>query len=217
MLSSLPSGAAGQGKFVSQKSGVVKQPCFLLLALVLLASGFSGCASMSRNAHYSKMAGEHDFDYFFPSSDFTRAFSTIDEAYDYVNAASIKFGRASSKSSAKGLAAKLTGSAPEADTPVSLVCYLRASDGSGAVDLSGRDNPMENALRRAVSATLVFLVFHNGKAVSISDFRLAQGWVYSSGNAQIEQFTVNETTYTAEYPVGWGIEKAFGYLKDGIN
>ncbi|MDR1286914.1 MAG: hypothetical protein LBK08_04820 [Treponema sp.] len=163
------------------------------------------------------MADEHDFNYFFPSSDFTRAFSTIDEAYDYVNAASIKFGRASSKSSAKGLAAKLTGSAPEEDTPVSLVCYLRASDGSGTVDLSGRDNPMENALRRAVSATLVFLVFHNDRAVSISDFRLAQGWVYSSGNAQIGQFTVNDTTYTAEYPVGWGIEKAFGYLKDEIN
>jgi hypothetical protein len=185
--------------------------------LFLFMFFFSTCASMSRNTQYSKMASEHDFEYFFPSSDFTRTFSTIGEAYDYVNAASIKFGRAVSKASAKGLAARLSGPEMTQDAPVFLVCYLRASDANSAVDLSGKDKPVENALRRSVSATLVFLVFYNGRAVSISDFRLAQGWVYSSGNSQIERFSVNDNTWNAEYPVGWGIDKAFAYLKGEID
>jgi hypothetical protein len=189
----------------------------VIISLVLLASGLSGCASMSRNAVYAKMADEHDFGYFFPSADFTRTFATIDEAYDYTGAAGIKFGRASAKSSAKGLAARLTGPAPQADMPVLLVCYLRASDGKSAVDLSGKDKPLENALRRAVSATLVFLVFYDGRAVSISDFRLAQGWRYSDGNSQVERFRVEEAVYDARYPVGWGREKAFAYLKGEID
>jgi hypothetical protein len=183
----------------------------------LFMSGFSACTSMSRGAQYSKTAGEHDFEYFFPSSDFSRSFSTIEEAYDYVGAASIKFARTSSKASPTGLAARLSGPDIARDAPVFLVCYIRASNANSAVDLSGKDKPMENAVRGSVSATLVFLVFYNGRAVSISDFRLAQGWRYSDGNSQIKRFSDGDNTWNAEYPAGWGIDKAFAYLKGEIN
>jgi hypothetical protein len=187
-----------------------------VLVCVLLA-GFIGCSSIESNRKYASLAAEHEFNYFFPSSGFTRSFSTIEEAYDFARTADAKFSKSVNKPTAKGLAAKLTGPKLETEQAVFLVCYMGATNTNGDVDLSKIDKPLESVVRESPSATLVYLIFYNDRIVSISDFHLASGYVYSAGNSQIKQFGYEEKVYEADYPIGWGLEKAFGYLRGEIN
>jgi hypothetical protein len=187
-----------------------------IVLLHVIMFGFTACASISNDIKYANLAAEHEFSYFFPSPDFTYGFSTIDEAYDFVYTAGVKFSKSTGKSSEKGLAAKLTGPAIQADNSVFVVGYIRASSANRDIDLSNIDKSLETVLREAVSATLVFLVFYNDRAVSISDFHLADGWTYSS-NSQIKVFGYRDNEYEAAYPIGWGREKAFRYLRGEIN
>ncbi|MDR3341504.1 MAG: hypothetical protein LBT14_01725 [Treponema sp.] len=180
---------------------------------VILTFGLVGCSSIS---HYADLANEYSFEYFFPSYSFHRTFSTIDEAYDFVNTASAKFSKSVNKSSAKGLAAKLIGPAVITDNPVAVGCFFRATNSNSDINLSKIDKPLEIVLRDAISATIVFLVFYNDRAVSISDYHLQEGYVYTS-NSQMEGFKSFGNSYETNYPVGWGIEKAFHYLKGEIN
>ncbi|GHV49876.1 hypothetical protein AGMMS49579_02570 [Spirochaetia bacterium] len=187
------------------------------IILMIFSLGLAGCASVARDAHYADLAKEHDFDYFFPSSNFSRSFPTTDEAYDFVKIATAKFSNSVNKSVAKGLAAKLDGPAVTTDNPVTVLCIMSAATPGGGVDLSKIEKPLEAVLRESTSVTLIFLVFYNDRAVSISKFYLEDNYVYSDGNSQVEKFYVNKNTYAAIYPVGWGIEKAFQYLKGEVN
>ena len=75
-------------------------PVFILFAML------SGCASIQQKQHYSDIAKGNSFSYFFPSNSSTRAFSTLEEASDFVNAADIKLGISTNKKPAKGLSRK---------------------------------------------------------------------------------------------------------------
>ncbi|MDR2313521.1 MAG: hypothetical protein LBE02_03220 [Spirochaetaceae bacterium] len=186
------------------------------LVFICLIFSLAGCASVQQNKYYADIADEHDFEYFFPSPSFNRAFPTIEEAYEFVNVAQIKFSKSVNKTAAKGLAAKLIGTAPKNDNPVSLVCFMRADGRNGFIDLSKIDQPLETVLKNSISASIVFLVFYQDRGVSISKFHLAQGYMYTS-NSQYSKFTYQGNTYNTDYPVGWGVEKAFGYLRKEID
>ncbi|MDR1143598.1 MAG: hypothetical protein LBK77_05170 [Spirochaetaceae bacterium] len=184
--------------------------CAFILVIEML-----GCAS---SASYNSLAREKSFDYFFPSDDFAKTFSTIDEAYEFVSAASIKFSQnVSTKRRNKGLAARLRGPAIN-DSPVTLVCLIRASDINGAIDLSAVPKELDVTLRRSEDALLFFCVFYGDRAISLSNFYLDPKYSgYSNGNAQVQKFGILGNTYEADYPIGWGIEKAFSYLRGEIN
>jgi hypothetical protein len=182
------------------------------IVLLIFSVGLVGCASIARDAHYANLAKEHDFEYFFPSNSFRRTFATIDEAYDFVKTLNAKFSNSVDKPSAKGLAAKLTGPGVTSDNPVTVGCFMNASSGD-SIDLSKIDKPLETVLREANAATIVFLIFYNDRAVSIPDYHLKQGRVFTQGNAQYKSFRFNGNTYETTYPVNWGTDKAFQYLK----
>jgi hypothetical protein len=187
------------------------------ITLLIMAVAMSGCTSLSQNIQYKAAANENSFDYFFPSYQFDRTFSTIEEAYDYVNTARIKFSSAVNKPSVKGLAAKLSGPASNSAEHVYLHCFLDAVNLQSEVDLSKIDKPLEAVLKEAISVNCVFLIFYEGRATSIPDYHLKDGYIYTKGNAQQKTYSVNGNSYDATYPVGWGIDKAFQYLKGEIN
>ncbi|MDR0997924.1 MAG: hypothetical protein LBL70_02565 [Treponema sp.] len=183
------------------------------IVLAVLVLGTSGCASTQ---YYANLAKEHDFEYYFPAHSFRRTFSSVEEAYDFVKTAQAKFTSSVDKSLAKGLVAKLTGPAPEQDKPVSIGCFMQANTGS-SIDLSKIEEPLELVLRNANSATIVFLVFYGDRGVSIPSYYLKQGFVYTSGNSQIQSFRSFGNRYEAQYPIGWTTEKAFRYLRKEID
>jgi hypothetical protein len=187
----------------------------VLLAFLL---ALTGCSSMARNMYYADLAKEHDFEYFFPASDVAREFSTIDEAYEFVQTASTKFSQAvSNKNRNKGLGAKLFGPAIT-KAPVTVIYWVRASDNNGSIDLSKIDQPMDTVLRNAEDALLFFIIFYNDRAVSLSNFYLDPKYSgYSNGNSQVKEFTLSGNTYETQYPVGWGMDKVFLYLKGEID
>jgi hypothetical protein len=162
------------------------------------------------------MANEHNFEYFFPAHNFNRTFATLEEAYEFVNVAQAKFARSVNKPATKGLAAKLIGPAVANDNPVSVGCILSAQGTNDLIDLSIIDQPLETVVKNSISASIVFLVFYQDRGVSISKFYLAQGYRYIS-NSQYTSFTYQKNTYNTDYPIGWGIEKAFGYLRKEID
>jgi hypothetical protein len=183
------------------------------IVLAVMVLGTSGCASTQ---YYANLAKEHDFEYYFPAHSFNRTFSSVEEAYDFVKAAQAKFAGSVNKSLAKGLAAKLTGPTVERDEPVSIGCYMSAYGGSD-IDLSTIEEPLELVLRNANSAIVVFLIFYEDRGVSIPSYYLKPGYVYTSGNSQVQSFRSFGNRYEAQYPIGWNTEKAFSYLRKEIN
>lgn len=186
------------------------------LISVLFIFLLCGCASAQRNKYYADLAKEHDFGYYFPEFYSNRTFSTIEEAYDFVNTAQVKFASSVKKSAAKGLAAKLIGPPVENDEPVSIECFISAGNEKSGIALWAINESLETVLKNAISATVIFLVFYQNRGVSISRFYLAQGYAYTS-NSLPDNFNYQGYSYKADYPVGWGIEKAFDYLKKEIN
>jgi hypothetical protein len=181
---------------------------------VMLLSGWAGCASMVQSQRYAEAAKGNDFGYYFPSHDFVRGFATVDEAYDYVQTATAKFSQTAGKKRAKGLGAKLSGPAVTGSEPVTVGGVIFAEN-QKPVDFSKIEGPMEKAVKDAISASLLFLVFYGDRAVSISNFYLKDGYVYTRGNAQIRRFEFQDNRYDADYPVAWGVDQAFGYLRGG--
>ena len=187
------------------------------VTILLIIFWMSGCVSSSRNAHYGKLAKERPFESFFPSSDFHMEFSSIDEAYEYVKTADLKFSQAvSSKRRPKGLAARLKGPIV-GNAPVSLFCLIRASMQKGVIDLSKINTDIPTALRQADEALLFFIIYHNRRIVSLSNYYLDSKYSgYANGNTQAKGFIIGDNKYEADYPVGWGIEKSFQYLRGEI-
>ncbi|GHV81765.1 hypothetical protein AGMMS49991_03230 [Spirochaetia bacterium] len=188
----------------------------LLLVFVPLMTVVS-CASIKRDMHYSDLAKEHEFAYFFPDSDFLFDFSTLDEAYDFVKTASAKFSQTlSNKNRNKGLGARVYGPNLEMKEPVLVVGWINAQDENDAIDLSNGN--IENLLRKSEAAYLFFMVFYEDRIVSLSNYYLDPKYSgFGDGNDQVESFRISGNTYKADYPVGWGIEKVFSYLKGESN
>ena len=190
----------------------------IILAIVVFC--ISGCATTEGGKDYRALARENSFDYFFPSASSTRYFSNLDEAYDFVNTAQAKFTSSSGKNKAKGLGAKLVGPKVVKEEPVTVYYFMDASRKVGnrgeSFDLKEINEPLEKAIKDAIAASLVFMVFYEDRGVSLSNFHLASGWQYSN-NSQYKSFDFNNARYDADYPVGWGTDKAFSYLRKEIN
>jgi len=182
------------------------------IILVIAALCISGCATAEGKKDYTALAKEKGFDSFFPSPSSTFYFADLDEAYDFVNTAQAKFAISSGKSKAKGLAAKLIGPPVIKGKPVTVTYFMQAFTQSGSIDLDKRSDPLEKAIRNALSATLVVMVFYQDRGVSLSNFHLASGWRYDN-NSQFQYFNYNDARYDADYPRGWGTDKAFSYLR----
>ncbi|MBN2440601.1 MAG: hypothetical protein JXJ04_04630, partial [Spirochaetales bacterium] len=117
---------------------------------------------------------------------------------------------------AKGLAAKLTGPAVNDENPVILSYFITATDSKGYINLSKKRINLESSLKNVISVSCVFMVFYEDRAVSISDFYLHEDYRYNL-NDQYENFRFQGNVYRTDYPFGWGITKAFQYLKKEIN
>jgi hypothetical protein len=192
---------------------------FCGMLAVLAGFALTGCASLSGGGGgYNELAKAHDFDYFFPASDFEKTFSTIEGAYEFVKTASLKFQEnVGDKRRDKGLAARLVGPAVS-KAPVTVLCWTRASNSSGSIDFQKTEEPMDTVLRKAESVLLFFVVFYDGRAVSLSNFYLDRRYDgYSDGNEQVKKFGLYGDTYEADYPIGWTIERAFSYLRKEIS
>lgn len=194
-------------------------------AIIFIAFCVMGCASTSQNAHYKKLAEEHPFEYFFPSSNFVYIFSTIDEAYEFINMADKKFAQTIHihRTALKGnLAAKLFGPILN-DTHVTVIGWINADKGfpkNEMINLSKITEPLETVLkqRTITYASLVFCVFYRNRAVSIPYYYLDSRYgCFSDGNAQLKNFIIKGISYETNYPVGWHIEKSFQYLRGEIN
>jgi len=186
------------------------------LLIVIAAVSLAGCASLEDGLRYAELAEAHSFDYYFPSASFTRTFASLDEASEFINTAQAKFASSVMKKSAKGLSARLVGDKMDRGEQVTLVCILAGSTKTDSIDLSKAGEPLEGVLKGAVSATCIFLVFYDGRGAAVTRFYLKDGYQYNS-NSQYKGFTVRGDSFTAEYPVGWGVKKAVQYLKKEID
>ena len=192
----------------------------IIMIFVILC--FSGCATTSDGKNYSEMAKEKDFNYFFPYISDIRNFATIDEAYDFIKTAQIKFSSATGKSKAKGEAAKLNGPLVTQplvthEQPVVMGYFMQASTASEHIDLSKIDKPLETVLRESVMAAAVFMVFYEDRGIVIPDLYLQNQYRFNTGQYRYESLSFNYERYNVDYPPGWNTEKAFSYLKKEIN
>ena len=172
---------------------------------------FAGCVSLERDQKYAALAAEQQFSHFFPSTAHVKVFPNLEEAFEFINTAQYKLRKSIRMNRAQGLSAKLLGPSLDGKYPVVVACYVYASDASRLIDLSKATNDLEAKLQNRVAVTNVFLVFHKDRAISISDFYLMDGYRFDS-NRQHTFFRFNENDYETEYPVGWGVDKAFQYL-----
>jgi hypothetical protein len=185
----------------------------LIIAVLCLC----GCASQG-GTDYASKAKEQEFSYFFPQPFFVRSFATLEEAYDYIKTAQVKFASAAGKPRVKGLVGKLIGPPVSGENPVTVFCGLNAQDAkSASIDLTDTSKPMEESIKKAISSLEIFMVFYGDRGIVIPNFFLDSGYQYSSGNTQFQQFSFNNNTYDTDYPVGWNIEKGFGFLRKEIN
>ena len=186
-----------------------------LIFVVIMVASLMGCASMKEEKYYKSMAKEHPFSYYFPASTVARTFSSLEEAYDFIFAARIKLNTASGKRTAKELAARLTGPEIKHKNPAVISYYVTAQSKEGNIDLTNTKD-IEPLLRNAIAVNCVILVYYDGRGVSLSDFNLRRGYRFDP-NSQHQAFTFGGNQYAADYPVGWGIQKAFQYLRKEIN
>jgi len=188
----------------------------LLFVLTISVIALFGCSTIQENKKYAEIANQHSFEYYFPTTSSMCQFSSLDEAYDYVYAATVKLEKSINKHATKGLAAKLFGPEISTDKPVTVTHFFEAFDTSKVIDISKRNDNLKSTLTDAISVSSVFMVFYSDRGVSITDFLLADEYRYDN-NAMYKSFNVNNNTYTAQYPVGWGINNAFKYLKKEID
>jgi hypothetical protein len=190
----------------------------LVLALFVFTGGAITDTAKGGGKDYSAMAKEKSFESIFPVRSKDYSFANLDEAYDFVQTAQAKFTASSGKSKAKGLGAKLSGPTVTGQKPVTVCYFLEAFDGKNVVDLNKIEKPLtlEKVIKDAPSAGCFFLIYYQDRAVSLSNFHLADGWVFDS-NSQYKFFNYNGKRYDATYPIGWGVDKVFSYLKKEIN
>jgi len=191
------------------------------IAIVVAAIALAGCASSPHDAKdYGAIAGGNSFEYYFPKAANSISFATSAEAYDFIRAAQIKLQRTAEKNYGKGLAAKLVGPpvVPRDEGEPITVAYFINTSGGPAVRSEDSDakKTLAEVVKGATSVSSVFLVFDGDRAASIADFYLKSGYHYNN-NSQYKEFRYNKETYEADYPVGWGVDKAFQYLDKNID
>jgi hypothetical protein len=185
-------------------------------AIPVLILAFSACASSSQKVDYSALAKEQSFDYFFPSSNFAKGFSSLDAAEEYVNTATAKYVQTIAQFKEMGKAGRLKGPAREDDSVV-VICFFYASDTGGSINLSEVDkDDLPGVLRRTTGSRLYFCVLCNDRAVVIPSFYTAPGYSYRQ-NTQPSYYNLSGNRYDADYPSNWGVDKAFSYLRKEIN
>ncbi|HPO03538.1 MAG TPA: hypothetical protein PL077_09360 [Treponemataceae bacterium] len=182
----------------------------LAAAVIFIAVVLGPAAAQKKKA--AEYAKENDFSFFFPEYKYTRNFTDIDEAYDHIEASMHKLKKTIGMPKAKGLAAKLIGPERADKKPISVSYFLSASDSNGAVNVHKEGSGIESSLKNLITASIVYVVFCDDRAVSISEFYIKDGYRFSS-NSQPKKFTFGKDEYSAEYPFGWGLGKAFEYLK----
>ncbi|MCL2832884.1 MAG: hypothetical protein FWD78_06920 [Treponema sp.] len=190
--------------------------CLVLVVLIIHVLG--GCGSYAK---YNNLAKEHDFKFFFPSASFYNTYDNVDEAYDFVNTALLKFGTTAGKSLAKGIPGKLDRSDVNLEKPVTVACFIDAYDSnnryvSSLAFLAANNDTMENIIRTGISATVVFLVFYEDRAISIAGYYLKSRYTYQS-SSQHKFFTFMTKNYIPVYPLMWSNDKAFQYLRKEID
>ena len=187
------------------------------ITLVLAVFCFFGCESAPNNTQYRNMADEHDFNYFFPSGQFGKSFVTAEEAYDYVKAAQLKFSSTSGKIKAKGNAAKLVGTPISPGMlPASVYCLIWVQGNDNRMHYWDFKEPLEKVINSCISAIVTFLVFYEDRGIAIPGYYIRTGWRYDNNQSK-KSYDYGGRTYSAEYPAGWNVEKAFRYLKKEIN
>jgi hypothetical protein len=183
------------------------------LSLMIILAVFSiGFVSAEKGKKPADIANEREFSYFFPASSSSKTFSSLDEAYDYISGAQYKLKKAIKLNRAKGLGSRLTGPTISDNQPVVLTYFITATNLSNEIDLSKAGADLEASLKNVITVSCVFMVFYEDRAVSISDFYIKEGYQFNS-NAQYTGFKYRGNEYKADYPTGWGLEKAFQYLK----
>lgn len=181
----------------------------LLLAVLVL---FSGCISSADSARYREMTEWKEIDDYFSATKGMLTFSSLDEAYDFINCAKIVLRKDTFWHREKGQAAIISGPQIENEEPVTVVYILDAF--SNKRNFSVKDGEVGNALiDDALGTVLYFLVFYDDKVISTSDYYIEEGW-YWPYNTQTQSFMYQKNLYIADYPRGWGIEKAFEYLRN---
>jgi len=186
----------------------------ILASLVLLAT-LAGCASLEEHSYYYGLAKEHGFEFYFPADTASFTFDSLEEAYDYVNSAVVKLEDGIGKRPAKGLAARLNGPAVGEKGKATVCFILTAGGDKGSIDLAKVKGPLVDELKKAVTVSSAFLVFYGDRAVSISGYYIKDGYTYVN-NCQYDHFDFQKNRYRTDYPIGWGLKKAFGYLRGEI-
>ncbi|MDR2184047.1 MAG: hypothetical protein LBO80_00040 [Treponema sp.] len=184
----------------------------LRAAVVLCIFSLAACASIQNQAGIDKAAGEHDFGYYFSSPGGQFAFNDIDSAYAFLSEAAAKFRQSGLKKRVQGLSGIVSGPAPEmGENKVVAGYFIRADD---PVPEASGPAEIENILKESIGSYLGFLVFYEDRSVIISNYYLRDGWVYTS-NAQPNYIEYGGNSYEASYPVGWTMDRAFRYLREG--
>jgi hypothetical protein len=190
---------------------------FLGIGVVFLGFFLVSCASIQNQAAYDKTAREHEFGYYFPSSTGTLAFNDIDSAYDFLNEATEKFRQAGLKRRAQGLSGIVNGPYPETGENKVEAGYFIFAYGTSGVNVISEESgiaEIENILKDSIGSYLGFVVFYENRAVVISNYYLKDRYVYNS-NSQPNYIEYNGNSYEANYPIGWTMDRAFRYLKEG--
>jgi hypothetical protein len=156
------------------------------------------------------------FESYFSNSQGIKVLDSIDETDAYVKAADKAMLATINKSYSKGLAARLHGSFNPNDTHVYFQYYLYAYDNRSWLNLHNTKEPLKAILKRAVAVTVVYVIVDDSRAVSISNFYLANGYRYNSNTLPTE-FNCNGVVFKADYPIGWDLKKAFRYMKKEID
>jgi YHS domain-containing protein len=181
-------------------------------AAVLFIFSLAACASMQNQAAFDKAAGGHDFGYYFSSSAGRHTFNDLDAAYAFLNEAAAKFRQAGLKKRVQGLSGIVNGPAPEmGGSRVAAGYFIRADD---RIPEELGPAEIESILKDSIGSYLGFIVFYEDRSVIISNYYLQDGWVYTS-NSQPHYVEYDGNSYEADYPVGWTMERAFRYLREG--
>jgi hypothetical protein len=184
----------------------------LRIAAVLFVFSLAACASIQNQADIDKAASEHDFGYYFSSPSGSLAFNDIDSAYAFLNEAAAKFRQSGLKKRVQGLSGILNGPAPEIGENKLVAGYFIRADDPIPEETSPAE--IENILKDSIGSYLGFIVFYEDRSVIISNYYLKDGWVYTS-NSQPNYIDYGGNSYEANYPVGWTMERAFRYLREG--
>jgi hypothetical protein len=178
-----------------------------LVAIVAVITIMFGCASIEKQAYYSKEAKALSFEEVFESGSFAKTFDSLEDAYYYVNVAQAKFSAISGKSKNKGIAGWLEKPSDlNAGDKVRVGVSVWLSDGSKSLEFSNKH------VGSSVSSFVEFTVIYKDRMAYIPSWYLAPNWVYSDGNSMVDYFNWQGNRIKINYPVGWGIDHAFDYL-----